>query len=135
LPEAGDSNPLVKSASSGLRVLTGYVACVAYERITIDPNWMSGLPGIRDTRVTVSAVLGQLAAERSRRDRTGSDLISLCAGAALCGMFFVLTIFVQSDGPRPAKADRRGHRLGWLLVASCQSRSAASVWAVSSVPR
>jgi uncharacterized protein (DUF433 family) len=35
---------------------------VAYERITIDPNRMSGLPCIRDTRVTVSAVLGQLAA-------------------------------------------------------------------------
>ncbi|HUJ76629.1 MAG TPA: DUF433 domain-containing protein, partial [bacterium] len=36
-----------------------------YERITIDPNRMSGLPCIRDTRVTVSAVLGQLAAGRS----------------------------------------------------------------------
>jgi uncharacterized protein (DUF433 family) len=34
---------------------------VAYERITVDPNRMSGLPCIRDTRVTVSAVLGQLA--------------------------------------------------------------------------
>jgi uncharacterized protein (DUF433 family) len=32
------------------------------ERITIDPNRMRGLPCIRDTRVTVSAVLGQLAA-------------------------------------------------------------------------
>ena len=31
------------------------------ERITIDPNRMRGLPCIRDTRVTVSAVLGQLA--------------------------------------------------------------------------
>jgi uncharacterized protein (DUF433 family) len=38
---------------------------VAYERITIDPNRMSGLPCIRDTRVKVSAVLGQLAAGRS----------------------------------------------------------------------
>ena len=32
------------------------------DRITIDPNRMRGLPTIRDTRVTVSAVLGQLAA-------------------------------------------------------------------------
>ena len=32
------------------------------ERITIDPNRMRGLPCIRDTRVTLSAVLGQLAA-------------------------------------------------------------------------
>ena len=31
------------------------------ERITVDPNRMLGLPSIRDTRVTVSAVLGQLA--------------------------------------------------------------------------
>jgi uncharacterized protein (DUF433 family) len=38
---------------------------VAYERITINSNRMSGLPCIRDTRVTVSAVLGQLAAGRS----------------------------------------------------------------------
>ena len=35
------------------------------ERITIDPNRMRGLPTIRDTRVTVSAVLGQLAAGRT----------------------------------------------------------------------
>lgn len=35
---------------------------MAFERITIDPNRMRGLPCIRDTRVTVSAVLGQLAA-------------------------------------------------------------------------
>jgi uncharacterized protein (DUF433 family) len=34
---------------------------MAQERITADPNRMRGLPSIRDTRVTVSAVLGQLA--------------------------------------------------------------------------
>ena len=38
---------------------------MAHERITIDPERMRGLPCIRDTRVTVSAVLGQLAAGRS----------------------------------------------------------------------
>jgi uncharacterized protein (DUF433 family) len=38
---------------------------MAYERITIDPAKMTGLPCIRDTRVTVSGVLGQLAAGRS----------------------------------------------------------------------
>jgi uncharacterized protein (DUF433 family) len=38
---------------------------MASPRITIDPQRMNGLPCIRDTRVTVSAVLGQLAAERS----------------------------------------------------------------------
>ena len=35
---------------------------MAYERISIDSNRMSGLPCIWDTRVTVNAVLGQLAA-------------------------------------------------------------------------
>ncbi len=35
---------------------------MALDRITVDPNKMRGLPCIRDTRVTVSAVLGQLAA-------------------------------------------------------------------------
>jgi uncharacterized protein (DUF433 family) len=35
---------------------------MAQERITVDPNRMRGLPIIRDTRVTVSTVLSQLAA-------------------------------------------------------------------------
>ena len=38
---------------------------IAQERISVDPNRMRGLPCIRDTRVTVSAVLGQLAAGAS----------------------------------------------------------------------
>jgi uncharacterized protein (DUF433 family) len=38
---------------------------VAYDRISINPNRMNGLPCIRDTRVAVSAVLGHLAAGRS----------------------------------------------------------------------
>src|SRR3984957_11913984 len=49
----------VRWAARGRRA---YPEGVAYERITIDPDRMSGLPCIRDTRVTVSAVLGQLAA-------------------------------------------------------------------------
>jgi uncharacterized protein (DUF433 family) len=36
-----------------------------FTRITIDPNRMNGLPCIRGTRVTVSTVLGQLAAGRA----------------------------------------------------------------------
>jgi uncharacterized protein (DUF433 family) len=42
-----------------------YPSPMAQERITVDPNRMRGLPSIRDTRVTVSAVLGQLAAGAS----------------------------------------------------------------------
>jgi uncharacterized protein (DUF433 family) len=50
------------SVSKADAVRRAYHQDVAYERITIDPNRMSGLPCIRDTRVTVSAILGQLAA-------------------------------------------------------------------------
>jgi uncharacterized protein (DUF433 family) len=38
---------------------------VAFERIAVDPARMQGLPCVRGTRVTVSAVLGQLAAGQS----------------------------------------------------------------------
>jgi uncharacterized protein (DUF433 family) len=34
---------------------------MAFERITVDPQQMGGLPCIRGMRVTVSMVLGQLA--------------------------------------------------------------------------
>lgn len=34
---------------------------MAFERITVDPRRMGGVPCIRDLRVTVSMVLGQLA--------------------------------------------------------------------------
>ena len=35
---------------------------MAFERITTDPARMRGMPCIRGTRITVSAILGQLAA-------------------------------------------------------------------------
>ncbi|MDZ7576620.1 MAG: DUF433 domain-containing protein [Candidatus Nanopelagicales bacterium] len=35
---------------------------MTFARITADPARMGGMPCIRDTRVTVAAVLGQLAA-------------------------------------------------------------------------
>lgn len=38
---------------------------MAFERITIDPNRMGGVPCIRELRVTVSMVLGQLAGSRT----------------------------------------------------------------------
>ena len=41
---------------------------MAFERISIDPARMQGLPCIRGTRITVSAVLGQLAAGQSIDD-------------------------------------------------------------------
>jgi len=42
-----------------------YPCHMSFERISSDPARMQGLPCIRDTRVTVSAVLGQLASGRS----------------------------------------------------------------------
>jgi len=41
---------------------------MALDRITVDPNRMRGLPCVRDTRVTVTAILGQLAADASVDD-------------------------------------------------------------------
>jgi len=38
---------------------------MAFERITVDPDRMGGVPCIRDLRVTVSMVLGQLAGGRT----------------------------------------------------------------------
>ncbi|WP_419552285.1 DUF433 domain-containing protein [Candidatus Poriferisodalis sp.] len=38
------------------------------DRITVDPHRMGGLPCIRDLRVTVATVLGQLAAGRTREE-------------------------------------------------------------------
>jgi uncharacterized protein (DUF433 family) len=38
---------------------------MAFERITSDPQRMGGVPCIRDLRVTVHMVLGQLAGGRS----------------------------------------------------------------------
>jgi len=41
---------------------------MAFERISVDPARMGGLPTIRDTRVTVGMVLGQLAGGRTIDD-------------------------------------------------------------------
>lgn len=37
----------------------------SFERISVNQERMGGLPCVRDTRVTVAAILGQLAAGRS----------------------------------------------------------------------
>lgn len=42
-----------------------YCGSVRHERISIEPARMGGLPCIRNTRFTVTAVLGQLAAGRT----------------------------------------------------------------------
>lgn len=42
-----------------------YAGDMALDRITVDPTRMGGVPCVRDLRVTVSMVLGQLAAGAS----------------------------------------------------------------------
>lgn len=61
---AGRSEELGRGVRAELGA-EAYPDHMAYQRITIDPGRMRGLPCIRGTRVTVSAVLGQLAAGRS----------------------------------------------------------------------
>ncbi|MDQ3765161.1 MAG: DUF433 domain-containing protein [Actinomycetota bacterium] len=41
---------------------------MAFDRITIDHGKMGGLPCIRDLRIPVSTILGQLAAGRETRE-------------------------------------------------------------------
>ncbi len=41
---------------------------MAYERITINPKQMGGLPCIRGLRIPVSTVIGQLAAGRNHQE-------------------------------------------------------------------
>lgn len=49
------------TSSRGSRTIAG----MAFERITVDPERMGGKPCIRDLRVTVTMVLGQLAGGRT----------------------------------------------------------------------
>ncbi len=46
---------------------------MAFERITIDHEKMGGLPCIRDLRIRVGTVMGQLAAGREVRDEAQMD--------------------------------------------------------------
>ncbi len=54
---------LISTSSRPGRSMTSYDTTVAFERITIDPSRMGGVPCIRDLRITVSLVLGQMAGD------------------------------------------------------------------------
>ena len=41
---------------------------MAFDRITVDPRQMGGLPCVRGMRITVSTIIGQLAAGRTIDD-------------------------------------------------------------------
>lgn len=61
-PTAADPGEPQIMSSKGARF---YDVAMAFERITIDPARMGGVPCIRDLRVSVSVVLGQLSGGRT----------------------------------------------------------------------
>ncbi len=53
-----------QTSSTGA-VTDEYNEAMSFDRISVDPDRMGGLPCIRDLRITVAMVLGQLAAGRT----------------------------------------------------------------------
>ncbi len=60
-----------EATGAGVAAVGPYHRAVAFERISVDPNKMGGLPYIRDLRVAVGMVLSQLAAGSSVDDVLG----------------------------------------------------------------
>jgi uncharacterized protein (DUF433 family) len=89
-------SPSQQNTAGALR--GAYAKGMAYERITIDPGKMTGLPCIRDTRVTVSAVLGQLAAGRST-DEVLSDYPYLERADILAALEFAAAAVQERELP------------------------------------
>ena len=61
--------------------LRGRLRAMPNERITADPAIMAGAPTIRGTRVTVSAVLGQLASGSTIEELLEDVLAALAVAA------------------------------------------------------
>jgi uncharacterized protein (DUF433 family) len=80
-----------------------YPERMAYERITIDPGRMRGLPCIRNTRPTVTAVLGQLAAGRTA-EQVLADYPYLEQADILAALEFAADAVQEHESPlvRPA---------------------------------
>ncbi len=76
---------------------------MAFDRITVDPQRMGGVPGIRDLRVTVSMVLGQLAAGASIDDLL-EDYPYLGRADVLAALEYAAAIVNEREVPiaRPA---------------------------------
>lgn len=94
---------------------------MAQERITVDPNRMRGLPSIRDTRVTVSAVLGQLA--------TGASVDELLADYPYLEREDVLAAleYATAAAQEPSRAFRRS----WVAAGDVPRPRARAVTAGS----
>jgi uncharacterized protein (DUF433 family) len=70
-------------------------------RITIDPNQMGGLPCIRGMRVTVSAIVGQLAAGRTIDEIIG-DYPYIERADVLAALEFAAAAVSERELPLPA---------------------------------
>jgi uncharacterized protein (DUF433 family) len=76
---------------------------MAFERITVDPGQMGGLPCIRGMRVTVSAVVGQLAAGRSI-DEVLADYPYLEREDILAALEYAAAAVSERELPSPTPA-------------------------------
>lgn len=79
----------------------GNLRNVRFERITIDPEQMGGLPCIRGMRVTVSAVVGQLATGRSI-DEVLADYPYLERQDVLAALEYAAAAVSERELPLPA---------------------------------
>jgi uncharacterized protein (DUF433 family) len=78
---------------------------MAFERIAADPARIGGFPTIRDTRVTVGMVLGQLAAGRAI-DEVLDDYPYLERDDVLAALEYAAAVVNEREVPvaRPASA-------------------------------
>ena len=76
---------------------------MAFERITVNPHQMGGLPCIRGMRVTVSAVIGQLAAGRSI-DELLADYPYLEHEDVLAALEYAAAAVSERELPSPTSA-------------------------------
>lgn len=95
------------------------------ERITSDPSCMRGLPCIRETRVTVSAVLGQLAAGQTF-EQLLSDYPYLEKQDILAALEFAAQSRDQPWRGRPGPMTTEAERF-WTLPSSPRPRSAEAL--------
>ena len=72
-----------------------------HERITLNPEQMGGLPCIRGMRITVSAVVGQLAAGRSV-DEVLADYPYLEHQDVLAALEYAAAAVSERELPLPA---------------------------------
>lgn len=76
---------------------------MAFERITVDPEQMGGVPCIRGLRITVSMVLGQLATGRTM-EQLLDDYPYLERDDVLAALEYAATVVNEREVPltRPA---------------------------------